>query len=380
MNHQKGCIKLLFVIDSLRFGGAERQLTELVKGLDRKRFSITVVSLKKEVQSYAPIIEELGIELLYVQRHARFDVSPVFGLMKLIRERKIDVVHAMLSLGGVFGVAAARLAGIPVVCSVIREGKDPNFKLRCYRKMLAPFSDLYVSNSYAGLANRFKKMHPNFRVVYNGFDLRRFKLMSDAECSELRFELGLADDALIVGMVASLSPYKDQATLIRCIAELRRVYPSLCAVFVGDGSEREHLEELAAELGAGEYVRFLGYRNDVDRLVQIFDVAVLLSNPSQHLEGISNSLAEAMANGIPVIGSKGGGTDELIEDGVSGLLVEPLSVGATSAALRRLLDEPVFARRLAENGAHRIRSEFSLEKYVNTYSEFYLELNGVSVV
>ena len=168
-------MKLLFVIDSLRFGGAERQLVELVKGLDKTRFTITVVSLKMERDSYAKAIEGLGVELLYIERLARFDLTPVFRIAQLIKRLNIDVVHATLTMGGVFGVAAAKLTSTPVVCSVIREGKDPNTKLRIFRKMLAPFSDLYVSNSYAGLANRFKKMRPNFRVVHNGFDLSRFR-------------------------------------------------------------------------------------------------------------------------------------------------------------------------------------------------------------
>lgn len=369
-------VSVLFVIDSLRFGGAERQLAELVKGLDHRRFAVTVVSLRREDQSYAHIIEAQGVELIYLERAARFDISPIFRLVRLIKSRRIQVVHAMLSLGGVFGVAAAKLAGVPVVCSVIREGKDPNMKLRLYRKMLAPFSDLYVSNSRAGLMNRFKRLRPNFRVVYNGFDLARFSPLTNECRDRLRGELGIPIEARLVGMVASLSPYKDQETLLRSIAAFRRECQGVHLMFVGDGTERGRLEGIVTELGLGDIVHFLGYRSDVDQLVQILDVSVLLSNPTKHLEGISNSLAEAMANRIPVVGSRGGGTDELIVDGETGLLVDPLCPEQVVDALRRILGDPEFAKRLGASAAKRIQGDFSLKTYVDTYSEYYVALSG----
>lgn len=368
-------VRLLFTIDSLGFGGAERQLVELVKGLIHEEgYEIHIVCLLKTDEGYMGLVSSLGLHIHYIERSFKYDLlGLVIAVTRYIRTHRIDLVHTFMTLGSLVGCLAAKLTSRPVVCSAIRDGKDQSLRAKYSKQFLAKIADRFVANSRAGFANRFKKIRPHFRVVYNGIDLPRFS--EKAESGQiLREDLKLIDKGPVIGMVGSLSRNKDQGTLLRAAPRVLASFPDAIFLLVGDGERRSSLEALATEIGIRQNVIFTGFRRDVDQLYSLMDVCVLLTNNRIHLEGISNALTEAMAMSLPVIASAGGGTDELIQHEENGLIVEPHNPEKTAAALLHLLLIPAEERqRLAASSRQRVQKLFGLNRYVQEYKTLYIE-------
>ena len=358
---------LLLVIDSLRAGGAERQMVELIKGLDKNKFNIHLYCLSKQENSYEDLVDKLGITINYYTRKYKYDlIRPVFEIKDYIHQNRIDVVQTFLNLGSLIGVAASRLAGKKVICSAIREGKDSDWKLMISKKVLAVFSDVYVSNSWAGFNNRFKKIKPNFKVIYNGIDFSRFEKQIDVE--SLKDDLALTGKRHVIGMIASLSPYKDHITLLNAAKIVISKHPDACFLVVGDGAQRESLELLANSNGIEDHVIFAGYRSDVDQIYKVLDIFVLLTNTDLHQEGISNAILEAMVVGVPVIATAGGGTDELIDHNENGIIIAPKSINEAAEAILNLLENKSFSEQLSKNAQEKVFTNFGLDRYVEEYT------------
>ena len=365
-------MKILFVIDSLRFGGAQRQLVELIKGLHYRRHDVHLVSLKKDKEGYAEILTALGIELFYYYRTFNYDLKPVFIISQHIKNNQIDLVHSFMTVGGLMGMLAAKLTERPIVCSALRDAKDSDFMMKIEHKILARFTNTFVANSRAGFTNRFKRMKPHFRVVYNGVDFSRFE--AETDILKLKYELGLSDFKYVIGMVASLSERKDHETLLDAAPLVIQVFPDTCFLLVGDGLNREYLVNKAIKQGLEKNIIFLGYRSDVDQIIRLPDVSVLLSNSDVHLEGISNAIMESMAVGVPVIASEGGGTDEIVINDINGILVPAKNSQKTADAIIELLRDKNKAEKLANKAKITARRMFNLKRYVDDYENIYREL------
>lgn len=366
--------RILFVIDSLAFGGAERQFVELLKGLDRSRFSPIVVYFYEARDGYRDVLEQLDMPIRCLGRQGRHDLlRPMMALRRIILDDEIDLVHTFMNLASVLGALAARTSSRPVICSAIRDGRDANLKLMLSKRMLSGIATVLVSNSRAGFENRFRRWKEHFRVIYNGIDLDRFRT-GRAIAQAVRAGLNIRESEPVVGMVASFSPYKDHETLIRAIPRVLESYPKAAFVLVGDGPNREFLEGLAASLEVGGHVHFLGFRKDVDSLYAIFDVCVLLTNSDKIVEGLPNCLIEAQASGIPVIASRGGGVEEVVENGRTGLVIEPKSPYLVSEAICRLLEDERFQSRLSSAALINVRRSFALDRYVGDYQDLYTQV------
>jgi len=367
-------IHILFVLHSLRPGGAERQLVELIKGLDKSVYRISVAINKYEETGYQPDLEAMNIPIYCFRRKHKYDLSPVLQIARLIKREKVDIVHSFLVLGSVFGTISAKLTSRPIVCSALRTARDTNLREVLLSHSLSYFPDYFVSNSMAGFKSRFKKMRNNFKVVYNGMDFSRFSVDSERQ-SRIKAEFGLAKWGNVVGMIASLSHKKDQRTLL-CSAKLViEKYPDTLFIFVGDNvrGRLELLQKQANELCISENVIFTGFRSDVDQIVQLLDISVLLTY-EKYAEGTPNAVIESLAVNKPVIASKGGGTDEVVEDGVTGLLVEPASAIQTASAIIKLIEDTRLAKTLADNGSALVVQKYALKRYVEEYELMYKTL------
>ena len=366
--------RILFVIDSLGYGGAERQLVELIKGLDCRGYEIYLASLIKSKTGYADIVSSLGIKICYFPRNQKYNLfGPVMAIARCIRSNHIDLVHGFMNMGSLFGALSAKWTGRPIVCSAIRDAKDTSLKEKYLEIFICQVSDFFVANSQAGFANRFREMKPHFRVVYNGVDFSRFE-SSNVDVSTLKEDLGLMEFDQVVGMVASLKKYKDHDTLLKAARKVIQFFPHTGFLFVGDGPYRNLLEEKVHTLGLQNHVVFAGYRKDVDQLYHILDICVLLTNSAIILEGTSNALIEAMAVGVPVVASEGGGTGEMVQNNITGILVPPKNSDATVDALIRLLNDRAEAERLSTQGREKVRNMFDLNRYVQEYEVLYEQL------
>jgi glycosyltransferase involved in cell wall biosynthesis len=277
-------------------------------------------------------------------------------------------------MGCLFGALAAKLTCRPIICSAIRDAKDNSTKVKYLKRFLANIADIYVSNTQAGFTNRFSLLKPHFRVVYNGVDFFRFDKQYDIS-SSLRNELCVSNFLHVVGMVGALSSNKDQDTLLSAATHILKKFPDTGFLFVGDGERREFLEKKAKILGIDKYVRFSGFRSDVDRLYNLMDVCVLLTNSQNHLEGIPNVLIEAMACNIPVVATVGGGTNEIVTHEKTGILVPPQDPLRTAKAIIDLLTDSDKAISMSLVACSWVHEMFNLERYTSDYENIYRELN-----
>jgi glycosyltransferase involved in cell wall biosynthesis len=204
-------------------------------------------------------------------------------------------------------------------------------------------------------------------LIYNGVDLQRYN--HQQPCCTLHDEYSIPEDSQIVGVVARLEAEKGHRTLMDAWPLVLFAQPRAWLLIVGEGSERNSLESQAASLGIADRVVFTGRREDVPAVTAALDVAVLPS----YREAQGLSVLEAMALGRPVVASKVGGIPEMIEDGISGLLVPPNDSEALAGAIVRLLSDHPYADMIAKRGHDLVHDRFCIELMVNSIEALYDE-------
>lgn len=370
-------LTVCYPVNYLGFGGAERQLVELVNGLDKERFRAIVVTLfpggllEKEIEG------QPGVTLHSLNRGSKFNVKPILALARLLRDEGVHIVQPFLSPASLFGLGAGILARTPIRIATERCGQRKNRSLgnRLYRyteDRLSRIADVAVPNSEAGreyLAGRGIS-RSKIRVIYNGINPNRFEA-DPARIAELRETIGAPPCGPVLGTVASLTRPKDQATLLRAAAALLKDYPDLRVVLVGDGNLRQELSDLAGDSGIDENVIFLGNQDPVADAIATFDVAVL---PSADNEGCSNFLLEAMGMSKPLVATDVGGNRELVTPGENGLLVPVGDAVAMAHAIDRIIGDPQLGRAMGSAGKSLVADRFSLAGMIEAYSDLYMEL------
>jgi glycosyltransferase involved in cell wall biosynthesis len=202
-------------------------------------------------------------------------------------------------------------------------------------------------------------------IVYEGIEIP--PRPNNEKRAAARAKWSVPVDAPLLGCVGVFSPDKGQEWLIRALAELRKKFPPAKLLLAGDGPCRERLQQLAREVEVADAVIFAGFISDVESVYAALDVFVLPS----FFEALSNALMSAMAYAIPSIAFHLGGPAEIIQDGKSGLLVEPANVEALCGAIARILQNATFATELGENGRQRIEQNFSADKMVDEMVDLY---------
>jgi glycosyltransferase involved in cell wall biosynthesis len=360
---------LFFYTDSRLSGGAERAMFMLLEALDPAQWQPTLLLDRAPgTEGLAAQAAELGVAVRRVEplplglRGAR----RLPGLVSLLRRERPHVFHAHLNwpLAAKWPLAGAVAARVPAVVATVQ--LIPEFELeRSSELQLRALSrgvDRYVAVSAAmgrELAERFHWPREKIEVVPNGVELDRF----GAASSPLRREL--AGERPLVLTSARLNEQKGHPDLLAAAAQV----PGAVFALAGEGEERKPLEELAARLGVADRVLFLGERADIPELLAACDVFAL---PSLY-EGSSLAVLEAMAARRAVVSTRIEGTDELLEDGESGLLVPPRDPAALAAALRRLLADPGLRDRLRARARARAETDFSAGEMARRVTGIYEE-------
>lgn len=389
-------IRLVHCIGTMRVGGAEKQLAELIRRLPRDRFEQSLVLL----QGGGPLIEsvrEAGcevIELGYRMKYRVYDPRCYLAMARALgrfwlhlrgwdrrgeagASRRADILHAQLYWANVLSVVAGRLARVPVVLTSRLQLSDYKFG----RPMLQRIEDAANLATTAVFANseavrRDALAHERIderklRLIYNGVALENFRPI---DASATRREFGIEPEDVAVVAVANLHPYKGHEDLLRALASLRvrgGAFSRLRAVLPGrDQGARGRLEALVAELGLEDAVRLPGEREDVPAILQMADIVV---HPS-HQEGFSNAILEAMTAGRPVVATAVGGNPEAVVEGETGFLVPARDPEALAAAIGRLAEDRELRGRMGAAGRARIELEFSMDRMIERFVAWYEEL------
>ncbi|MEW6442906.1 MAG: glycosyltransferase [bacterium] len=364
----KDPMRILFLIDALAYGGKERQVLELLKGLlHRGGIVCRLVVLSNSVDYRCA--RDLNAGTMFLERRWKKDPSVWMKLCAICRAFKPDIIHVWEIMCAVYGIPVARLFGAKILASIIRDA-TPKEKRTRKPKWLPPaifrFSDLVISNSFAGLA-AYEAPQGKSRCIHNGFDFGRVAVLKDP--SEVRSTYGIATPK-VVGMVAAFSPRKDYETYLTAATRLVGRREDVTFVAVGDGPMLDPCRNRVAPPHRRR-ILFLGKQQEVESIVNVFDVGVLLSNHEIHSEGIPNAVQEYMALARPVVATRGGGTDEIVEDGRTGYLIDPGDVSSLEQKIEFLLDNQEQAGRLGAAGRQKVVLEFSLETMTQQYLDAY---------
>ena len=366
---------VLFPITDLPRDGAQRQLLELVKGLDKKRFNPIVLTLR----SGGPVEQEFKeiphTRVISLERKGKLDFLYVFKVSRLMRRLRVDVVQPFLTPATFFALSAALLSRTPLKIVTERSGigmKNTSLGYRLYLRaedLLTRFADLAVANSEAGREYLIKRgiALERTKVIYNGLNLTRLNSYDSNDVERVRQRLNLPAGGQVVGIMARLFQVKRHDTFLLAAALISQAIPDVRFAIVGDGPWRSYLEGLSQELGLASKVVFFGEQREVGPCLAAFDIAVLTSET----EGCSNSVLEAMAVGKPVVATNVGGNKELIEEGETGFMVPVGDHEKLAEAVIGLLRNPVLARAVGQRAKERTICRFSLEGMVTRYESLY---------
>lgn len=363
-----GPTHVMHVVYSLQPGGMELGVVKLVNGLNRAAVRSSICSTTPDGALKSLVANDVAV--LELRRRQGNDPRLVWNLYQVFRRERPDIVHTHAWGTLLEGLVAARLARVPIVVHGEHGTLQLKHRQRVAQRIAWKAADRMLSVS-SRLAERISHDTglplARMTVIRNGVDLNRFQRVDRADA---RARLGFADDELVAIAVGRLVPVKDHLTLLEATALARRSGRPFTLAIAGDGPLRSTLEERARALGLDAAVRFLGHRGDVETVLAAADLFVL----SSVSEGLSNTILEAMATGLPVVATRVGGADEMVEDGVTGVLVPASSPSEMAAALTAVFGDADARRTMGIRGRARAKTEFSLETMVRRYESLYVEL------
>jgi glycosyltransferase involved in cell wall biosynthesis len=346
-------------------GGGERSLLDLLAGLDKEKFNPLLICPEEgEVAAAARklgvAVEIVGMKSLRIPDPFSFFRS-VRRLAGIFKKRGIALVHANGSRCAVYGAAACRVTKLPLIWHVRILESDGLLD-----RFLAASSSRVIVNSNA-VKGRFGWMRDKSKleVIHNGIDLGGFYPSGRAE--KIRKEFGFGPEAKVVATVGRLDWYKAHEYFLRAAGIVKAAVPEARFLVVGDGPRRRFLENLAAELGLGGCLRLTGDRPDIAEILNGIDLFAL----SSVSEGFGRVVVEAMACGKPVVATRVGGIVEIVEDGVTGILVPPRDPGAMARAIMELLGNSGKAGGMGAAGRGRAEKMFGIEKNVRKTEDLY---------
>ena len=356
----------MHIVYELGYGGMELGVVKLANALDRLRIQSSICSCRPASSVKARLASD--VPLFEFQRRAGNDPWLVARIAGLMRRERPDIVHTHAWGTLCEGLVAARLARVPAVVHGEHGTLNTTPRNVVVQKWAWGRVDqvLTVSSKLSERMSREIGFPLNrIRTIRNGVDLSRFHPRSKFEACR---RLDLDTERVVIGTVGRLVPVKNQALLLDATAILVRRGLPVVTVLVGNGPLRHELESQAERLGIVPCVRFLGERADVEHVMAAFDVFALTSVS----EGLSNTIQEAMATGLPVVATRVGGADELIDDGTTGLLIPSGDVEALASALASLITSGDRRTAIGLAGLARARAEFSLDRMLREYEEVYL--------
>jgi sugar transferase (PEP-CTERM/EpsH1 system associated) len=349
----------------------EQGVVKLLNGLEREQIVGSVCSFDTGIDSIRERLDP-RVPVHVLGRRSGNDPMLVWRLIRLLRRERPDVVHSHTWGTLCEGYVATRLAGVRHFV----HGEHGTLELRPrnlpIQRWVWSRADRVLSVS-SKLADRMTREvgfpRNRVQVVRNGADLMKFGVIPRAEARE---SLGIPDTEFIIGTVGRLVPVKDHETLFAALVHLRNAGIKCLALVAGEGPLRSELEGRARALDLGSTLRFLGNRDDVERVLAMLDVFVL----SSVSEGLPNTILEAMASGLPVVSTHVGGVEELVEDGKTGMLVPSKNPEMLAEAVSTLARDAGLRWRMGAQGQNKARAEFGVRRMLDEYERFYLELAG----
>jgi len=357
-------MKILFFINDLRAGGKERRLVELIKGLSKfPEIKMEIVVTKKTIQ-YLDIFSTKIVIHYLIRPIGKKDLSLFYKFYKIANKFKPDIIHVWENLVAIYAIPAKLLLKVPMINNEITNSTiQMTYSIISYRLTFL-FSDRIIANTYAGL-KAYDVPKKKSLVIYNGFDFNRIDKLEGKDIIRKRFNI---QTRFVVAMVATFSKKKDYKTYIEAANKVLEKKNEVTFLCIGDGDYSE-LKKKVYKYNRDK-ILFLGKQLHVESIMNICDIGVLMTNP-KHGEGISNSILEFNALGIPVVASEGQGTFEIIENGVTGFLVKPGSPENLSERIIYLLENGGICKKLGMEAKEKVIKKFGISRMIEEFRDAY---------
>ena len=346
-------IKILYIIDGLHGGGKERQLVEIIKYIPRTQYKIGVITFNKN-KHYSEFVKN-NVDFFIELRKRPTRLEPLFTIWKYILSFRPNFIHTWDSLSSFYSWIPARILGIKLIDGSIRDaGIEKGWQLTM-KKFFLSRADKIISNSIAGL----KSYNMKGEVVYNAIDPLRFKAKNSV-------------DKFNIIMTANFTDYKDHKTFIDAAARLKSDGIIDEIYLAGEGPHRlTYITYVASSFpDIKESFHFPGVVSDIESILSGCRVGVLCST-SKYGEGISNSILEYMAAGLIAIGTKIGGTVEIIENGLNGFLIDEGDSNAIVQIVKKVRYDDDLSDKIIRNARLTIENKFSYKRNCEKLLEVY---------
>jgi sugar transferase (PEP-CTERM/EpsH1 system associated) len=368
--------RVALVVSHLKGGGKEECVVNLANSLAADGWKPLVVCLEVVGRLESKI--RPGVEIVALHKRRGHDVGVVCRLARLLRERRIDVVHCHNWGTAVESVAAAAIAGVRTVVHT-QHGLDYGFgplpprwrrlarrlAMRAVARRLTRI--VVVSREVEEtVEHEWRVPREKVRLIHNGIALGQ-PAVDRAHRAAMRRALALDDDDILIGSVGAFRPVKDFPMLVEAMAEVHREAPRARLVLIGSGPTLANVREAVERLGLHRAVVLPGWRSDVPDLLRAMDVFAL----SSISEGVSLAILEAMAAGLPVVATRVGGNPEIVHDSETGLLVPPGSPKAMAGALIALACDAEKRRAMGRRAREHVERSFSLSRMARDYEALY---------
>lgn len=358
--------------------GSENHLLTLLSGLNKERFRVHLGILTEarhldSLQEYKRQLEQHQVQVSFFIMPKYGDWSLGWRLRNAVRQAHADIVHTHLMHADVYGLLAAKLAGIPIVVSS-RHNDDlfrRYFPLIWLNRLLACGQrKIIVISDWVGQFIHQVEHIPRTKIVKILYGLDPAALSEQADPQYVRQQFQLPGQAPVIGTIGRLTAQKGQTFLLQAVKLIQPQYPDLRVLLLGDGELRDSLEQEAKSLGIAQNIIFTGYRSDALHLLAGFDFFVL---PSLW-EGFGLVLLEAMACKKAIVASRVSAIPESVVDGQTGLLVPPEQPEPLADAMLRLLRNRDLANAMGRAGYDHLRTHFSVAQMVQATEALYLGL------
>lgn len=368
-------IRILHVVSRLGLGGTEHGVLKLLRGLASEEFEHFICAVRGIDSAFAERVSP-GVKVYSVGDSKPGFRFPLLRLARLMRELRPHIVHSR-NFGALDAIPAARLAGVPVAIHS-EHGYELEFVAGLpLRRRLVCRAVFPMADALLAVTQELRKFHSHqswmkedrFRVIYNGVDTQRF--FPRGEAVRRRGVQGVPADRIVIGSIGRLVAIKDHRTLLKAAERLLSKEKDIHVLIVGTGPELENLQTYSRQSDLlKDRVSFAGSSDNVPELLSAMDIFVLPSI----CEGLSNTILEAMASGVPVIAGRAGGNPEIISEEHYGMLFTPRDDAGLAEQIAQLADNAQLRTALGTAGRNHIIQNFSLAGMIVQYRRLYFEL------
>ncbi len=357
---------ILFLWDRLNsLGGVETFLISLSKNLNREKYNIYLGVFENGY--VAKYFEEIGVNVLKIERKNKFDFKTLIELSKIIDNYHIDIIHTHGHFGGISGRIIGKLKKKKVISTYHSPlNYDPHPDLtKKLTKLTLPLAD-YITFVSKSVSDTFNLKSKKQLVIYNGIDLEEIR-KNAGNTEKTRKELKIKESDVFLLNIGRLTNSKGQEYLIKSIKILIKDFPNVKLKIFGEGELREKYENLIKELNLESYIEILKPRKDIYKAINACDIFVF---PSLY-EGFSMVLLEVGAIGKPVVAADVPGVNEIIKDEETGILVESENEYALAKGIKKIIKNKNLQRLLANNLNQLVERKFNIDNMIKNYEKLY---------